>query len=1041
MRTAPLAFARRLATRIGPLGLVACLALTSAFASDEPPALSELEHRVFTPRDGAPSGVVALAQSSDGYLWIGTATGLFTYDGVRFRSFGPPLSAALPDADITALEAPRTGGIWVGTRFGKVYFIHDGQVRQYSAAQGLVGDHTIMGLAVDGGGTVWAGTTFGVARLEGEHWVAVPGADGRPIELSGVGSLLADSAGQVWAWTAEGILRHPPGGPAFVPGRRFRSVSGLFADEAGVAWADTVDGTWALDGSGQGIDAATREHPLRKSDPSVGIGLLDRQGGAWGEASGRYFRVPQAWLRHPGATETPTAEMLAPGERQSDTNSQFISWLEDREGNIWVGTDGGLDQFRATKFRHLMTDGSSTGNGAIARGHDGTLWIMNVSGLKHVRDGTTIERMPAASLENQFYTHLSIGRDGSLYVGSIAKLTHWRPEGSELIELPDAPPNMAMQACAEDDQGHLWISATRIGVFRRDNGRWVHKGGFDFLPDRPAMSLTADTPGRIWLGYQDNQLALVDHQHAQLFGAAQGLAVGNVLVVLPTESGAWIGGTRGAAWFDGQRFNALQLERGAPLAGISGAVLSGQGDLWLNGVGGVTRIAADELARFRRDPGRVVASETFGAESGIEGAPPNLRPVPTATATADGRLWFETVNGVYWISPAHMARNTVVPHVEVLDVVAGDRHFGPRPAALPELTQSLRFDFTATDLTLSQRVHFRYRLQGVDTDWQEAEGRRQAFYTKLPPGRYDFRVIAANEDGLWNESGASVSITIPPAWWQTTWFRALSGLAVLVLLWALYSLRMRALAKRERTRFEDRLRERERIARELHDTLLQGTQGLVLNLQVVAGEMPQGDTRRGRLESLLDEADSVLAQARDRVHDLRDLRADESDLVASLSALGTDLAHGTNIRFSMRVGTALPALAPDIGTEAFFIAREALTNAFRHARARTIEVEIECVGRTLRVAVNDDGRGIDPQVIADGGRPGHWGMTGMRERAARIQARLDVRGRVHDGTQLLLEIPLRVTLAQRAKECILRVRSRMLTLLERGLLPRAPSEP
>jgi signal transduction histidine kinase len=259
--------------------------------------------------------------------------------------------------------------------------------------------------------------------------------------------------------------------------------------------------------------------------------------------------------------------------------------------------------------------------------------------------------------------------------------------------------------------------------------------------------------------------------------------------------------------------------------------------------------------------------------------------------------------------------------------------------------------------------------------------------------------------------------------------------------WMLLGRRTRAMARRERARFDNRLRERERIARELHDALLQGTQGLVLNLQVVAGEMRLDDPRRRRLEALLDEADGMMAQARDRVYDLRDLRADAADLVASLCALGNEQTHGGRVRFELLADAVLPALPPETGTEVFFIAREALVNAFRHAQASVVQVEARKVGLLLRIAVRDDGHGIDPEVLAHGNQPGHWGLAGMRERAARIHAVVNVNARVSGGTEVVLELPLRLPLARALANFRRTILSRLRHLFDRRTRTQADPTP
>jgi signal transduction histidine kinase/ligand-binding sensor domain-containing protein len=999
--------------------LLSCVAATAALlcarpalAVDRAQPLDELEHTVFTPREGAPPGITSLAQSRDGFLWIATTTGLFTFDGARFVRFRPADGAALPDEDITVMKADPSGGIWAGTRFGYVYAIRGGQVRRYDGSDGLAAKHSVLGLAIDAQGVAWCGSAYGILRLEGQRWVEVASADGKSVPLRNTDALLADARGQVWALSEAAIFVHRPAARSFEPTRSFRAVNGLILDEAGVAWASTGEGTRPLDdpnGSGGSADPAT----LLGKGGAGSIGLFDREGSAWGEVGGRYVRLPAAWVKNAAAQPLPVAQTLRPNERQAPV-TMLLSFLEDAEGNVWIGTEGGLDRFRSTKFRRLADGGHELGNAAIAAGRDGGLWIMAAPGLLRLEPDGAVTRLPSRDFQRDSgYTHLYAGRDGDAYVGGVRALHRFGPAVSADVPMPSQAPNFVMQAMTEDATGDAWISAVHLGVYRRRNGQWLPGGGIAGVPQQPALMLQSDARGRVWIGYPADMLALVENERARVFGAADGLAVGNVLAVLPADGGAWIGGSKGAAWFDGARFHPILLRDGTAPAGVSGIVATPEGELWLNGRAGVLRIPAPEAERLRRDPQHPVEAETLGIEAGIEGTPPTLRPLPSAARTADGRLWFETSNGLYWIDPKRVARNAVVPHVEIVDVSAGDHHAGAGPLAmLPALTRALRIDYTATSLGAPGRVRFRYRLEGVDAAWQDADDRRQAFYTNLAPGRYDFRVAAANEDGLWNEAGAHVAVEIPAAFWQTRAFALACAAAALAAGWALYLLRLRTLARRAWVRYEDRLRERERIARELHDTLLQGTQGLVLNLQIVAGEMPGADPRRRRLEALLDQADGVIAQARDRVHELRDIGNEGDDLVTVLSAIGADLAASTSTTFELRGAELLP-LRADVRSELILVAREALANAFRHAHARRVELEIACEPGGLRLSVRDDGDGIDPRTLADGGRPGHWGLVGMKERADRIGGRLGIHGRPGGGTEIRLELPRRYAFGPR----------------------------
>ena len=338
----------------------------------------------------------------------------------------------------------------------------------------------------------------------------------------------------------------------------------------------------------------------------------------------------------------------------------------------------------------------------------------------------------------------------------------------------------------------------------------------------------------------------------------------------------------------------------------------------------------------------------------------------------------------------------------------------------------MRIDYVGLSLTMAERVRYRYKLEGVDTQWQEAGARRQAFYTNLRPGVYQFQVMASNNDGVWNETGATVAFTIPPAFIQTVWFVALCGVAGSALLWLLIGIRTRQVANRMRARLEDRLAERERIARELHDTLLQSTQGLIVHFQVVANRIARDEQDRAFLESTLKRADEVLAEGRDRVLDLRGPADLLADLPAALFAAGNELAQAHTARFSTSIEGKLRELEQRAKDEAYRIGREALINAFRHAQASLIEVQVIFGDADLRLRIRDDGLGIAAQTLQTGAKSGHWGLKGMRERALRIGAELAIWSRPDAGTEIELKIPGHIAY----RETTFRSRWRSLWLLD-----------
>jgi signal transduction histidine kinase len=431
------------------------------------------------------------------------------------------------------------------------------------------------------------------------------------------------------------------------------------------------------------------------------------------------------------------------------------------------------------------------------------------------------------------------------------------------------------------------------------------------------------------------------------------------------------------------------------------------GDLWLHGTAGVILIKAGEVRRALGDPAHAMAYRLYAYEDGMIGVPADLRPLPTLVAGVDGRLWFATSRGVYMHDPRRPSVNGNPPSIVAKAIVAGGtRHLPVGSIDLPALTTSLQFDYTVTDMAVPERTRFRHKLSGVDDDWQEGGARRQAFYTNVGPGAYRLQVTAANEDGVWNTTGTTVDFVIAPAWYQTTWFHALCVLAALAALGLLFHLRIRQMRAQIQGRLQERLLERERIARELHDTLIQGFQGLILTFAATIERIAPGEPRE-LLGRAVERAQDTLAVGRDRVRDLRDSVGFEGDLPTALKDVATDLAIAHPAAFELSERGIRRDLHPVGAEEVFLIAREALANAFRHAAAKRIDAEIEYDASHVRVRIRDDGKGIPAEVI-EHGIPGHWGMTGMRERAQKLGARLLVRSGARSGTEVELEVPAEV---------------------------------
>jgi len=433
---------------------------------------------------------------------------------------------------------------------------------------------------------------------------------------------------------------------------------------------------------------------------------------------------------------------------------------------------------------------------------------------------------------------------------------------------------------------------------------------------------------------------------------------------------------------------------------------------WLYTRCGLLRIARTDLEAWTADPKRTIQATTFDSADGIRLVPILKGLRPAVTKSSDGKIWFVNGDTVSFIDPSHIGINTLPPPVHIEKIVADDKTYEvANGVRLPAQIRNLTIDYTALSLVVPEKVRFRYKLEGQDKDWREVVNDREVQYTNLPPKHYKFRVLAFNNSGVWNKEGATLDFEIPPAWYQTNWFRAACVAAFLAMIWGIYELRVRQLAAQFNMRLEERVSERTRIARDLHDTLLQSFHGLVFRFQAARYQLPDRPEEASEaLDSALLSADQALAEGRSAIQELRSGPLKESSLEEMLLATGRELASSqkdSDSAPSLRVIVegnlrAKPAM---IREEVYRIARELLRNAYRHAHARSIEAELRYDDDAFLLIVRDDGKGIDPKVLKDRGRAGHWGLPGMYERAEGIGARLDIWSEAGAGTEVRLTVP------------------------------------
>lgn len=988
-----------LARRLLLLGVLAA-ACPLACAEAAAGALEQLEHRRWIAADGGPSQVGAIAQTPDGFLWLGTNDSLMRFDGSRFVRFEPP---GVNSFNIVASLLPDGDALWVGLRYGGVRRIEGGRVADYGLEQGLP-EGAVYGLARDRGGVLWAAVDDGLARFDGRRWHIVDAALGFPARKAR--AVFVDREGVLWAASHDRLFYRPPGAAGF-------SAAGVAVEWAS-RMAQAPDGALWITERHRGMvhRVRLREGRIEHASRALGLGssglLFDRAGALWIATSGD-------GLRHlPAPASLAALDRAEHVDTRSGLSGDFVWQLyADHEGNLWAGTSAGLDRLRE---RTLMPASLPRGtqNVALAAAPDGSIWAgpSNRPALRIAPDGALAAAgMPAP------VTAATTDQQGGVWMGGPGGI--WRSQGERLVKVAPLPSGevteSAVRALARGPDGALWVSLNRLGLFRLQDGRWQALPAPSAAPSQRMPVVASCAPdGRLWFGYRDNLAVSRDAGGERRWTREDGLDLGHVTALAHEGGRTWLGGQHGLGVIERGVYRSVGLPANGLFENIYAIVPVAQrapkggnpaSDLWIQSRSGIFQLEAGELRQALQDPAHRVRYRSYDLMGGLANDPYGVLPLPTAVRGADGRLWFSASAGVAWIDPARPAPGLVGPVATIEAVtVDGARVATGQPGGFGPATQRVVFDYTAPSLSAPERLNFRYRLDGYDAAWHDAGRQREAVYTGLGPGAYTFRVIAYNEEGAPSSSEARYAFRIEPVFYRRPGFVLLVTAAAALGLWLLYRANLRRAGRQLRQRLEERHRERERIARELHDTLLQGFNGLVLRFQVIADSLGPQHPARAEIERILDRADQVLIEGRDRVRALRGATG-KGSLEEALGETGAEAASRGETGFAIEVTGSPRRLRDEVRDEAYWIGREAIANAFAHAGAGRIDVTVDYGVRLLRLAVRDDGAGIAPEHAGPRGRPDHWGMRGMHERAAQLGGTLTVRGAPGEGSEVMLCVP------------------------------------
>ncbi|MGA9134438.1 MAG: two-component regulator propeller domain-containing protein [Candidatus Sulfotelmatobacter sp.] len=963
---------------------------------------------------GAPETTHAIAQTADGYLWLGGSSGLFRFDGTRFTRFRPSSGDRLLRTDVHTLFAPPAGGLWVGYLDGGFSHLSHGRVTNYGIAV-IPPTGTVYTLAQDSKGVLWAGTGTGVWKFDGAKWQKLGTEWDGPTTISNLG---IDRTDTVWVITGfsnhQRLLCLPSGSKRF-----------LFVSSRADFYGFTLDADQKVLTSPNVL----QQVPNRGTIPNIqlhelplfgknGAQVVDRTNAVWTvNGNGGLTRIGTALPANGAVTATGTTNDETQDEAASSQDVRRT--LVDREGNIWYADAKGLHRFFYVPF--VEQEFSVKRTPAIAADNDGAVWIGFFIGPSKATN--ELYRVTGGHVETiRFRTPVSWGaacraRDNTVWFGGSGGLWHLVRGRPFQVALPKAMAEKAfyLQAMTEDRAGGLWVSFLRYGLYRFADGVWTSDGRRKDLPSGGPYVEFTDSLGRMWFGYSASRkirLAILDGNKLQTFGLGDGAPRGNVTAISGRGPNVWIGSEFGLQMFDGQGFHAIHAVDDDWLLGITGIVERANGDLWLNGLSGIFHISESEIAEALKNPSYRVKGEHFGTRDGLPGLANQIRALQSAIECSDGRLWFSETSGVVWLDPNRAQHQAVVPPIAIQSVSADDKNYEVNsPLNFPARTSSVEIGYSAISLSDPEAVRSRVRLHETDTDWHEVTTAGPVEYRNLPPGHYHFSVEASDTDGVWSGKVASVEFTILPAWYQTCWFYISCAVAFLALLWAVYQLRLRQVRQQFAVGLEARVGERLRIARELHDTLLQSFQGVAFQLHAVRKLLlRKADNAPEVLDDAILATEDAIREGRSAIRDLRPEAATERDLPELLNAVGHEQAtshqlNGNAPSYRVTVEGKQQNLSPKLQDEVYRISREVIRNAFAHAAAGHIEVEIRYDQDQLRLRVRDDGKGIDSKVLEAGGQSGHFGIPGMRERAERIGSRLEFWSEVGAGTEVQLTVP------------------------------------
>ncbi len=984
-------------------------ALTPALAFPMDRSIAQYGHRSWRVQDGFFNGqLAAVGQTTDGYLWIGGTFGLVRFDGVRFLPMPLPSSNASGLISVTALLGTEDGALWIGTTRGLFRYDH-GDPKFIAGTSG-----SIRQLLSDQDHGVWLSRTeltqadrdrelCHVSSLSARCYGRQDGVVGTDLR-----ALAKDRNGALWFGARHIVEQWSPWAHHLYPIHGVRN----YAELAGVnALAIAADGTvWvgeAPAGKDEGASLEVLKGASLRPYRSGRLGIpgqqifsmaVDRDGSLWAATTDQgLFRLSDGHAEHYGRADGLTGD-------------QALNVFEDRDGDIWVATSKGLDCFFQTPVvSYAIGQGLSTDEiDSVAPARSG-VWLGTTRGIHMLPSGAASDvpntkfsprQVSALFDDGAGHTWAGIGDDLEAEdKGHVTRITRSRGRSLGFVySLTSAGAGNSWAEVMEDGVEHLLrVSTTAV----------LEDIPSSVVPN--AMPMAYDGHG-LWLGGRSGDLLYFANGHTTRFPFPHAATERIRQIRLLSDGTVLAATTFGLLGLrPGHEEQLLSTQNGLPCKSLRGFSPDERGNLWITSECGIYELTSTELKQWFTSQEMSVHPTVLQSTDGIQ---PNSSVFGASARSGDGKIWFATGGELQMVDPAHIVPPITPAKPRIECTFADTREYDNTGLVrFPPKPREIEIDYTSPTLSESQAVLFRFRLHGHNDSWVQAGTRRQAFFNDLSPGRYTFEVMAGRADGQWNDSIAHLNFEIAPTFYQTPWFRTLSGLALCFMFWGGYRWRLHQATETIHNRLSERVLERERIARELHDTLLQGFQGLLLRFYAVQKQLAPEEPARGALDDVMDRGDALIQEARLRVRALRMEKGQADSLYAAIKIEGEQMAKTYRAHFAIECHGKQRSLQVVCQEEMTGIAKEALANAFRHAEASQIIAEIHFHARGLTLRVSDDGRGIDADVLQRMMRPDHFGIPGMRERARVIGADFTIAS-PSAGTIVTAYVPARIAYSQ-----------------------------